>query len=344
MLLPNTEKEIRGFLGRIQYISQFIAQLTPIFDPIFKLLRKNSPKEWNDDRQTAFNKIKNSAHATYLRISKWQLLLSEFDITYVTQKVIKGQALAYHLVAHSLPDYQPLKTFFPDEDILLIEEEEERKTNSDWKTKDEKLIPYHVYLENLYEEFEEITFSYMPRAKNQFADTLDIKEYHKHQKYPEGATSTDHHIIQRLAAQFTITGGILYKRSINPKASNRHEYILVTVEYFTKWIEAASYTTITASHVVKFMKNNIISRYGIPQAIITDNGTPFVNKRMSDFLDKFKIQCHQTSPYRPQMNGGVEAANKTIIRILKKMVKKYHDWLEMLPYALWLIERLYDLL
>ncbi|MGV7989072.1 hypothetical protein PJP10_32385, partial [Mycobacterium kansasii] len=51
-------------------------------------------------------------------------LLFEFDITYVTQKAIKGQALADHLAAHSLLDYQPLKTFFPDEDILFLEEEE----------------------------------------------------------------------------------------------------------------------------------------------------------------------------------------------------------------------------
>ncbi|XP_058082367.1 uncharacterized protein LOC131230460 [Magnolia sinica] len=183
------------------------------------------------------------------RITKWQLLLSEFDITYVTQKAIKGQALADHLAGHSLPYYQPLKTFFPDEDVLLIEEEERKagewtlffdgavnskgsrvgailyspddvpipiskrlafqctnnvteyeaciaglreanilnikkllvfgdsqfiinQINGDWKTKDEKLIPYHVYLEILIEEFDEITFSYMPRAKNQFADAL----------------------------------------------------------------------------------------------------------------------------------------------------------------------------
>ena len=210
---PRTEKEIRGFLGRIQYISRFIAQLTPICEPIFKLLRKNVPKEWNDDCQGAFDRIKKYlmnppvlvpptpgrplllyisvaaeaigcvlgqhdetgkkeqaiyylsrkftdyetryspiektclalvwatqrlrqymiafpilllAHMDPLkylfekpaltgRIAKWQLLLSEFDITYVTQKAIKGQALADHLAAHSLLDYQPLKTFFPDE-------------------------------------------------------------------------------------------------------------------------------------------------------------------------------------------------------------------------------------
>ncbi|XP_058078595.1 uncharacterized protein LOC131226905 [Magnolia sinica] len=122
---------------------------------------------------------------------------------------------------------------------------------------------------------------------------------------------------------------------ISPKASDRHEYILVAVDYFTKWIKATSYTTITTLHVIKFMKNNTISHYGIPQAIITDNGTPFVNKRMGDFLDKFKIQCHRSSPYHPQMNGGVEAANKTIIRVLEKMVKTYHDWSEILPFTLW---------
>lgn len=55
---PKKEKEVRGFLGRIQYISRFIAQLTPVCAPIFKLLRKNSPKEWNEECQKAFDQIK----------------------------------------------------------------------------------------------------------------------------------------------------------------------------------------------------------------------------------------------------------------------------------------------
>ena len=52
------EKEIRGFLGRLQYISQFIFKLTSICDPIFKLLRKDQPTVWNDQCQRAFDKIK----------------------------------------------------------------------------------------------------------------------------------------------------------------------------------------------------------------------------------------------------------------------------------------------
>ena len=58
MPVPKTEKEIRGFLGRLQYISRFIARLTDIYEPIFRLLRKNQPTVWNDDCQLAFEKIK----------------------------------------------------------------------------------------------------------------------------------------------------------------------------------------------------------------------------------------------------------------------------------------------
>ena len=55
---PKSEKEIRGFLGRLQYISQFIAKLTSTCEPIFKLLRKNEPYTWNDECQKAFELIK----------------------------------------------------------------------------------------------------------------------------------------------------------------------------------------------------------------------------------------------------------------------------------------------
>ena len=55
---PKSEKEIRGFLGRLQYISRFIAKLTSTCEPIFKLLWKNEPHEWNDECQKAFELIK----------------------------------------------------------------------------------------------------------------------------------------------------------------------------------------------------------------------------------------------------------------------------------------------
>ena len=58
MLAPRTEKEIMGFLGKLQYISRFIARLTDICEPIFRLLRKNQPTVWSNDCQPTFERIK----------------------------------------------------------------------------------------------------------------------------------------------------------------------------------------------------------------------------------------------------------------------------------------------
>ena len=121
---------------------------------------------------------------------------------------------------------------------------------------------------------------------------------------------------------------------IEPKASNGHRFILVAIDYFTKWVEAASYANVTKQVVVRFIKNNIICRYGIPRKIITDNGSNLNNIMMKDMCAEFKIEHHNSSPYRPKMNGAVEAANKNIKKIVQKMVVTYKDWHEMLPFAL----------
>src|ERR1044072_2884294 len=113
---------------------------------------------------------------------------------------------------------------------------------------------------------------------------------------------------------------------IEPKASNGHLFILVAIDYFTKWVEAASYASVTKSVVVRFVKRELICRYGLPEKIITDIDTNLNNKLMKELCDDFKIQHHNSFPYRPKMNGAVEAANKKIKKIVQKMVVTYRDW------------------
>ena len=90
----------------------------------------------------------------------------------------------------------------------------------------------------------------------------------------------------------------------------------------------------TRQVVVKFIKNQLICRYGVPDKIITDNGSNLNNKMMKELCGEFKIAHHNSSPYRPRMNGAVEAANKNIKKIIQNMVVTYKDWHEMLPFAL----------
>ena len=103
---------------------------------------------------------------------------------------------------------------------------------------------------------------------------------------------------------------------IEPKASNGHSFILVAIDYFTKRVEAASYANVTRQVVVKFIKNQLICRYGVLDKIITDNGSNLNNKMMKELCSEFKISHHNSSPYRPKMNGVVEAANKNIKKII----------------------------
>lgn len=121
---------------------------------------------------------------------------------------------------------------------------------------------------------------------------------------------------------------------IEPKASDGHCFILIAIDYFMKWAEIASYTNVTRQVVTRFIKKEIIFRYGVPSKIITDNASNLNNKMMSELCQEFKIEHHNSSPYRPKINGVVEVANKNIKRIVQKMVKTYKDWHEMLPFSL----------
>ena len=82
-----------------------------------------------------------------------------------------------------------------------------------------------------------------------------------------------------------VTWGINIIGKISPKASNGHQYILVAIDYFTKWVEAESYAELDAKAVAKFLKKNIICRFGVPHELVSDNGTHFegeANEVMED--------------------------------------------------------------
>jgi hypothetical protein len=104
--------------------------------------------------------------------------------------------------------------------------------------------------------------------------------------------------------------------AITPKPSNGHDL----------WVEACSFKNVTQAKVTRFVKNNIIYRYGMPKMIITDNALN-LNNQMTDQL----CQQFNSAPYRPKMNGVFEVANKNVKRILNKMTETYKDWHEQLP-------------
>ena len=84
----------------------------------------------------------------------------------------------------------------------------------------------------------------------------------------------------------------------------------------------------------KFIKREIICRYGLLERIILDNTLNLNNKMMEEVCAQFKIQHHISVPHRLKINGAVETANKNIKKIIEKTIYTYKDWHEKLPFAL----------
>jgi len=103
-----------------------------------------------------------------------------------------------------------------------------------------------------------------------------------------------------------------------PFAKGQVKFLIVAIDYFTKWIEVEPLTTITAQQVQKFCWKNVICKHGLPHCLVTDNGRQFIDESFKIFLQQLGIKHRVTSIEHPQTNGQVEVANKVILNELKK--------------------------
>ncbi|PKI49585.1 hypothetical protein CRG98_030022, partial [Punica granatum] len=267
---PSLVREVRGFLGRLNYIARFIANLTDKCQSLFRLLRKNAAIEWDEECQKAFDTIK-----AYL-----------------------GQAIADHLAKFPIEDHTPINPDFPDEGILQIDDEGEKLG---WK------MYFDGAVNSAGSGISAVLISpdghyYSVAAKIDFPCTNNVAEYEACILGLQAAIDFKENLIEPL--EIEIAEGLAHCNSIeaseakpwyediknllqtgmdvigpiNPKASNGHMFILVVIDYFTKWIEAVTLASVTAKAVARFLKLDVIARYGVPLTIITDNAKNLNNK------------------------------------------------------------------
>ncbi|RVW66483.1 Retrovirus-related Pol polyprotein from transposon opus [Vitis vinifera] len=333
------------------------------------------------------------------RLMRWLVLLTEFDIHYVTQKSIRGSIVADHLASLPVSDARAIDDDFPDEDVaavtslsgwrmyfdgaanhsgygigvLLISPHGDhiprsvRLAFSDRHPATNNIVEYEACilgLETALElgirqmevfgdsnlllvaRFEDLRYTHLPRAQNQFADALatlasmiDI---------PADATSDARGSCGSLRTT--------YGRAYVGRKIMRTGYFWLTMETdccqfvqrcpSVRYMEISftcrprvacidftmaifmgggrSYARLTSSGVASFIRSHIICRYGVPHELISDRGVHF--RAEVDTLVRDSIRHHRSSAYRPQTNGAVEAANKNIKRILRKMVETSRDW------------------
>jgi hypothetical protein len=118
-----------------------------------------------------------------------------------------------------------------------------------------------------------------------------------------------------------------------------HVYMLVAVDKFTKWVEAAPVTTQDSTAVINFIKS-IVFRFGVPHSIIMNNATNFTSKEFKSYCESMGIKLKFASVAHPKTNRQVKNANGLICngikkRLLAPLEKAKHAWVDELPSVLW---------
>nr|GEV10362.1 reverse transcriptase domain-containing protein [Tanacetum cinerariifolium] len=127
-------------------------------------------------------------------------------------------------------------------------------------------------------------------------------------------------------------------------SSRGKKYILIAIDYLSKWVEAKALPTNDARVVYKFLKS-LFARFGTPRAIISDRGTHFCNDQFAKVMLKYGVTHRLATPYHPQTSGQVEVTNRILKRILERTVGKNHaSWSDKLDDTLWAFRTSYKTL
>jgi hypothetical protein len=123
---------------------------------------------------------------------------------------------------------------------------------------------------------------------------------------------------------------------ITPHSSKQHKYILTATDYFTKWVEAIPLKTTNSEAIMEFIDQFIITRFGVPNALVFDNASYFSGNSIFEFAIKRGFKLKYSANYYPQGNGLAESTNKNLIKIIKRTIEQNHkNWHKSLIFALW---------
>ncbi|CAL2266116.1 unnamed protein product [Prunus armeniaca] len=269
------------------------------------------------------------------RLIRWTLLLQEFDLV-IRDKKGSENVVADHLSrlvqgSNEEEDMLPLRESFPDEQLFTLE------AKDPWYAdiinyKASKLIP------------EDLTRAQKDKlvktSKYYVWDDPYLWKYcpdqivRRCQRTGNISSRNQMPLTPILIVEIFDVWGIDFMGPF--PSSYGFIYILLAVDYVSKWVEAIPTRTNDSKVVLSFVKENIFSRFGTPRAIISDGGTHFCNRSFEALLKRYGITHRVSTPYHPQTSGQVEISNREIKQILEKTVSPTRkDWSLRLNEALW---------
>jgi transposase InsO family protein len=121
-----------------------------------------------------------------------------------------------------------------------------------------------------------------------------------------------------------------------PGKHTEARYIITATEYLTIWAESREFKDYSAATAARFIFEDIITRFGCPKILMSDQGTHFIKKTIETLTQEFEFHHHKSTPYHPQANGIVKDFNKILETMLTKICSiNIDDWDLRIPVVLW---------
>nr|GEY51697.1 hypothetical protein [Tanacetum cinerariifolium] len=346
---PTTIKGIRSFLGHAGFYRRFIQDFSKIARPMTLLLEKDTPFLFYKECVEAFQTLKRKlTEAPILIAPDWDMPFELMcDARDFAIRVVLGQRQEKYF----RPIHYASKTMTKAESNYTTTEKEMLAVVYAF----EKLWSYlimnksivytdHSALKYLFAKkdskvrllrwiflLQKFTFKVIEtkRAENLAADHLSRLE-NLHQNVLDPKVINKSFPLETL--NLVSSRGIDFMGSFPSSRGNK--YILVAIDYLSKWVDAKVLPTNDARVVCKFLKN-LFAIFGTPRAIINDRGTHFCNDQFAKVMLKFGVTHRLATSYHPQTSGQVEVSNRGLKQILKRIVDENRaSWSDKLDDAL----------
>ncbi|KAH9686136.1 hypothetical protein KPL70_014249 [Citrus sinensis] len=372
---PTSVREIRSFLGHAGFYRRFIKDFSKIALPLYNLLQKDATFDFNEECQRAFKKLKEVlTSAPVIQPPNWDLPFeimcdaSDYAVGAVLgQRVGKLPHVIYY-ASRTLNDAQ-LNYSTTEKELLavifVLEKFRSYLIGS-------KVIVYsdHAAIRTVPKEITRAQKAKIKSdAKYYVWDEPYLWNHCSDQVIRRCVPETEFTSILTFCHTLACGGHFGPKRTALKRTGNlgpRNQmpqspiliveifyvwgidfmgpfpssfgnlYIVLTVDYVSKWVEAKATRTNDSKVVVDFIKSNIFTRFGTPKAIISDRGTHFCNRSIEALYRKYNITHKVSTSYHPQTSGQVEVSNREVKSILEKTVNPNRkDWSLRLDDALW---------
>ncbi|KAL5555324.1 hypothetical protein UlMin_037560 [Ulmus minor] len=327
---PVSVKGIRSFLGHAGFYRRFIKDFSKVAKSLCNLLEKDIKFDFDEGCLKAFLELKQKlSSAPVIVAPHWaapfELMCDASDVAvgavlgqkrnrvfhsiYYASKTLQGAQLNYTVTEKELLAvvfaFDKFRSYLVGTKVIVYTDHSAIKYLVEKKDAKPRLIRWVLLLQEFDLEIRD-----RKGTENQVADHLSRLE--------QNQENSEMPLNNILEVELFDVWGIDFMGPFPSSFGN--QYILVAVDYVSKWVEAGAFPTNNAKVVTRFLKKNIFTRFGTPRAIISDGGSHFCNRQFSALLTKYGVRHKVATPYHPQTSGQAEISNREIKRILEKTV------------------------